>query len=358
MTIEATLRLQRPSGFTLDVALSLPSRGVSMLFGPSGCGKTTVLRCLAGLEPRSRGRVVVDGEVWQDERSGLPPHRRAVGVVFQDAALFPHLSVRANLDYGRRRIPKGEPAPTLDAAIELLGIESLLDRRPEGLSGGERQRVAIARALAMAPRLLLLDEPLASLDAKRRAEVLPFLDRLQQRTALPIVYVTHAVAEVTRLADHLVLMADGRVSACGDALALLAQLDGPLALDEDTCVVLPCVVGERDTPWQLARLDFDGGALWARDGGQPLGSRVRVRVMARDVSLAAAAPPASSIANTLQGTLQRCVDDVQHPALALAQVRVGGATMLARLTRRSAARLQLTPGLPVWVQVKSVALLE
>jgi molybdate transport system ATP-binding protein len=358
MTIDATLQLRRPGGFTLDVALSLPSRGVSMLFGPSGCGKTTLLRCLAGLEASAHGRVIVDGLVWQDEQRCLPAHRRAVGVVFQDAALFPHLDVRANLDYGRRRIPKGEPVPALDAAIDLLGIGSLLGRRPGGLSGGERQRVAIARALAMAPRLLLLDEPLASLDAKRRAEVLPFLDRLQQRAGLPIVYVTHSLAEVTRLADHLVLMEDGRVLAAGPALALLSQVDGPFVHDDDACVVLTCEVGERDTTWQLARLDFDGGALWARDTGQAPGARVRVRVMARDVSLATEPPRASSIANTLPGTLQHCVDDPQHPALALARVQVGGVAMLARLTRRSAARLQLAPGRPVWVQVKSVALLE
>jgi molybdate transport system ATP-binding protein len=358
MTIEAALRLRRPGGFTLDVALSLPARGVSVLFGPSGCGKTTLLRCLAGLEPQASGRVTVDGQAWLDDRHGLPPHQRAVGVVFQDAALFPHLSVRGNLDYGRRRIPEGEKAPALDAAIELLGIGTLLDRRPEGLSGGERQRVAIARALAMAPRLLLLDEPLASLDAARRAEVLPFLERLPEHSALPIVYVTHSLAEVARLADHLVLMEGGRVVAAGPALPLLSRLDSPVARDEDAGVVLACVVGERDAPWQLARLDFDGGALWARDSGQPLGARVRVRVMARDVSLATTQPPASSIANTLRGAVERCIDDPQHPALALAQIRVGGVTMLSRLTRRSAARLQLSPGVPVWAQVKSVALLE
>jgi molybdate transport system ATP-binding protein len=358
MTIEAALELRRPSGFTLDVALSLPGRGVSMLFGPSGCGKTTVLRCLAGLESGARGRVVVDGRPWQDTALWLPPQRRGVGVVFQDAALFPHLSVRANLEYGRARIPQGEPVPALDAAIELLGIGALLERRPDSLSGGERQRVAIARALAMAPRLLLLDEPLASLDAGRRAEVLPYLDALQRTLALPIVYVTHSLAEVARLAEHLVLMEGGRVVEAGAALPLLARLEGPLSQEEDAGVVLPCVVGERDARWHLVRLDFDGGALWARDDGRPLGSAQRVRVLARDVSLATEAPGASSIANTLRGTLRRCIDDPRHPALALALVQVGAAFITVRLTRRSAARLQLAPGMALWLQVKSVALLE
>jgi molybdate transport system ATP-binding protein len=357
MTLEAKLQLRRDAAFALDVDLALPERGVSMLFGPSGCGKTTVLRCLAGLERAARGRVVVGGEVWQDGARFVPPHERAVGVVFQDAALFPHLTVRANLDFGRRRIPGNQARPSLDAAIALLGIESLLERRPDGLSGGERQRVAIARALAMAPRLLLLDEPLASLDAKRRGEVLPFLDKLHQSLALPMVYVTHALAEVTRLADHVVLMDSGRAIGAGPTLQMLTQLEGPLAHDEDAGVVLPCVVGERDTRWHLARMDFDGGSLSVRDSGHALGTPLRVRVQARDVSLALAEPQDTSIANTLRGVVHAVVPD-RHPAVALALVTVGGVSLMARLTHRSADRLRLAPGVPVWVQVKSVALLE
>jgi molybdate transport system ATP-binding protein len=360
VTIEAQLRLQRPGGFTLDVDLSCPGQGVTMLFGTSGCGKTTLLRCLAGLERAAVGRVAVGGEVWQDGAHFVPPHQRSVGLVFQDAALFPHLTVRGNLDYGQRRIPRGPQhaaRPALDAAIELLGIEPLLERRPEGLSGGERQRVAIARALAMAPRLLLLDEPLASLDARRRSEVLPYLDRLHRTLALPMVYVTHALAEVTRLADHVVLIDAGRISAGGPTLAMLSRLDGPLAHDEDAGVVLPCTVGERDARWHLARMDFDGGSLVVRDGGHALGTPLRVRVLARDVSLALAEPQGSSIVNTLRGEVVALGAD-RHPAVALALVRVGGVSLLARLTARSVDRLRLASGVPVWVQVKSVALLE
>jgi molybdate transport system ATP-binding protein len=357
MMIEARLQLQRPGGFALDVNLALPERGVSMLFGPSGCGKTTLLRCLAGLERSARGRVAIGGEVWQDDSSFVPPHRRAVGFVFQDAALFEHLSVRGNLDYGQRRIPRGQARPAQRDAIELLGIGSLLDRRPASLSGGERQRVAIARALAMAPRLLLLDEPLASLDAQRKREVLPFLDRLHQSLALPMVYVTHALAEVTRLGDHVVLMDAGRSTAAGPTLHLLSQLEGPLAHDEDAGVVLPCTVGERDPRWHLLRMDFDGGCLFVRDSGHAVGAAVRVRVPARDVSLALSEPRDSSIVNTLHGEVRALVPDT-HPAAALALVQVGSVSLIARLTHQSADRLRLAPGVPVWVQIKSVALLE
>jgi len=330
---------------------------VVSIIGPSGCGKSTVLRCLAGLERAARGRVVVAGEVWQDESRFVPPHKRAVGVVFQDAALFDHLSVRGNLDYGQRRIPRGQPRPALDASIELLGIESLLERRPESLSGGERQRVAIARALAMAPRLLLLDEPLTALDAQRKREVLPFLDRLHQSLALPMVYVTHALGEVTRLGDYVLLMEAGRITSSGATLQMLSQLEGPLAHDEDAGVVLPCTVGERDRRWHLARMDFDGGSLVVRDGGHAVGTAVRVRVPARDVSLALAEPKDSSIVNTLRGEVRALVPD-SHPAAALALVQVGSVSLIARLTHQSADRLRLAPGMPVWVQIKSVALLE
>jgi len=265
--------------------------------------------------------------------------------------------VRGNLDYGQRRIPRGQARPAQSVAIELLGIESLLERRPATLSGGERQRVAIARALAMAPRLLLLDEPLAALDAQRKREVLPFLDRLHQSLALPMVYVTHALAEVMRLGDHVLLMQAGRVTASGPTLQMLSQLEGPLAHDEDAGVVLPCTVGERDARWHLARMDFDGGSLVVRDGGHAIGSAVRLRVPARDVSLALAEPKDSSIVNTLRGEVLALVPDT-HPAAALALVQVGGVSLIARLTHQSADRLRLAPGVPVWVQIKSVALLE
>jgi len=355
--IEARLHLPR-DGFVLDVDLSLPSRGVSALFGPSGCGKTTVLRALAGLAPAA-GRVALDGVVWQDDaaRCFVPTHRRELGYVIQEAALFPHLDVRRNLDYGRRRIAPQRQRIALEQAIELLGIGELMARRPDTLSGGERQRVAIARALATSPALLLMDEPLAALDAARKAEVLPYLKRLHQELSIPVVYVRHALEEVAQLADHLVLMAQGRVLTSGALADMLSRLDLPSLHGEEAGVVLDAVVAERDAGWQLARMQLggDAGSLWTRDGGLAPGSAVRVRVLARDVSLALEAQPGSSIGNQLPATVEALADD-EHPALTLVRVRIGALPLVARLTRRSAHALALQPGQSVWAQVKTVAL--
>lgn len=357
--IEARLHLPRP-GFTLDVALNLPAHGVTALFGPSGCGKTTLLRALAGLE-HAQGRVTLPGAVWQDDAAHrfVPTHQRAIGYVIQEAALFPHLDVRRNLAYGLQRIAPGERRIALGQVVHLLGIGHLLERRPGTLSGGERQRVAIARALATSPQLLLMDEPLAALDAKRKAEVLPYLDRLHAELGIPVVYVSHSVDEVARLADHLVLMEAGRVLADGSLPDMLARLDLRAAFGDDAGVVLDAVVGERDPQWQLARLDVDGAAcrLWSRDPGLPVGRRVRLRVLARDVSLTRTPQTGTSIGNQLRGTIEAIADD-DHPALALVRVRVGTAPVVARLTRRSAHALELAVGMPVWAQVKTVALME
>ncbi len=356
--IELRLRLRRRD-FTLDLALALPSRGVSALFGPSGCGKTSTLRALAGLD-RAAGRVALDGQAWQDDARGLfvPTHRRPIGYVIQESALFPHLDVQRNLAYGQRRVPPAQRRLALDRAVALLGLGPLMQRRPGTLSGGERQRVAIARALATSPRLLLMDEPLAALDAARKAELLPYLEGLQAELAIPVVYVSHALAEVARLADHLVLMEAGRATAQGPLGETLARLDLPLARDDEAGVVLPARVGALDAEWSLVRLDVnDQCRLWARDSGLPTGRPVRVRVLARDVSLALAPLQGSSIGNQVQGTVEAIADDV-HPAQALVRLRVGAAPLLARLTRRSAHRLGLAPGQSVWAQVKTVALME
>ena len=354
MAIEARFRLDWP-GFSLDVDLTLPGRGVTALFGHSGSGKTTLLRCIAGLEHAPQGRLAVDGEVWQDADRWVPTHRRPIGYVFQEASLFPHLTVMGNLRYGMKRVTDAQRV-SLDQAIELLGIGHLLDRKPDRLSGGERQRVGMARALAVSPRLLLMDEPLAALDLKRKQEILPYLERLHDELDIPVLYVSHSPDEVARLADHLVAMEGGKVLAAGPLTNTLARLDLPFRLGEDAGAVLDATVGEVDKDWHLVRVDFAGGSLWARDQGLTVGRRVRVRVLARDVSLANE-PGTSSIQNVLRGQVDAIGDD-EHPGLALVRVRVGQTMLLAKLTKRAVAALGLVVDQGVWVQIKSVALME
>jgi molybdate transport system ATP-binding protein len=352
--IRACFRLEWP-GFCLDVDLNLPLRGVTALFGASGSGKTTLLRCIAGLERAPHGQLTVAGEIWQDARHWVPTYKRPLGYVFQEASLFSHLTVRGNLDYGMRRI-SGSARVSVEHAIKLLGISQLLDRKPDRLSGGERQRVAIARALAVNPRLLLMDEPLAALDLKRKQEILPYLERLHNELKIPVLYVSHSPDEVARLADHLVVMEAGRVITDGPIAETLARLDLPIHLGEDIGTIIETTVSLVDKEWHLMRVDFPGGNLWARDGGLPVGQRVRVRVLARDVSLADRLGH-SSIQNVLNGTVDAIGDD-EHPGLALVRVQVGEAKLVARLTKRAAFSLALKVGKEVWVQVKSVALLD
>ena len=353
--IQAHFRLAWP-GFTLDVNLDLPGQGVTALFGHSGSGKTTLLRCIAGLEQAPQGRLVVDGEVWQGDGHWRPTHQRPIGYVFQEASLFPHLSVRDNLHYGLRRIPAAQQQP-LEPILALLGIGHLLARKPVHLSGGERQRVGIARALALRPRLLLMDEPLAALDLQRKQEILPYLERLHDELDIPVLYVTHSPDEVARLADHLVLLDAGQVIASGPLADTLARLDLPIRLGEDVGAVLQARVVELAPSWHLARVEFAGGSLWTRDQGLAVGHRVRVRVLARDVSLACEPPSPSSIQNVLRGQVDAIADD-EHPGLLLVRVQVGASLLVARLTRRAAATLQVSVGQALWVQVKSVALMK
>jgi molybdate transport system ATP-binding protein len=357
-TLDARFKVAWP-GFTLDVDESLPARGITALFGHSGSGKTTLLRCIAGLEHAAEGRLSFNGEIWQDADTWVPTHRRPIGYVFQEASLFPHLTVHGNLRYGQRRRPAppaGEPRVSLEHAIELLGIGHLLKRRPGALSGGERQRVGIARALAVDPRILLMDEPLASLDLQRKLEILPYLERLHDELAIPVLYVSHAPDEVARLADHLVVMDAGRVLASGPLNETLARLDLPIRLGEDAGVVIDGHVAERDEHWHLLRVQCCGASLWVRDTGAAVGDHARVRILARDVSIAHAPGHDTSILNRLPARVESIGDD-GHPALALVRLNVDGAMVLARVTRRSADQLGLRPDLDVWIQIKAVALL-
>lgn len=355
--IRARFRLDYPD-FLLDVDFEVPGRGVTALYGASGSGKTTLLRAIAGLARIPGGYLEVNGQVWQDDkrRIFLPVHRRPLGYVFQEASLFAHLTVRRNLEYGLKRVPSSARSVSLDRAIELLGIGHLLERMPAVLSGGERQRAGIARALAVSPGLLLMDEPLAALDVRRKSEILPYLERLHEELNIPVFYVSHSLDEVARLADHLVLLERGRVLASGALAETLARLDLPIRLSEDAGVVLTTTVIGHDRQWHLSRLSFAGGNLWVRDSGAALRQTLRIRILARDVSIALSPTADSSILNVVSAVVTGLGDDA-HPALVLAQLDTGGVPLLARLSRRSAAALGLRAGLNVWAQIKAIALI-
>lgn len=355
--IQARLQLAR-ADFCLDVDLQLPGHGVTALFGPSGCGKTTCLRSLAGLE-RAQGRVTVNQTVWQDDASQqwLPTHRRALGYVFQEASLFPHLSVQRNIDYGLKRTPVKRRKVSQEHAVELLGIGHLMDRMPATLSGGERQRVAIARALATSPEVLLMDEPLAALDAQRKAEVLPYLDQLQRHLHIPVIYVSHSLDEVARLAQHMVLLDAGRVLAQGAVTELLSRLDLPLAHGDIASSVVHATVQSHDAADHLSTLAFDGGQLQLVMA-QPRGvdSQVQLRVQARDVSLSLLRPECSSILNILPAQVLDLRED--GPGQVMVSLQAGNTRLLARITQHSARALQLQAGKQLFAQIKGMALLD
>jgi molybdate transport system ATP-binding protein len=358
MTDGLRVRLALDRGaFRLDVDLDLPQRGITALFGHSGSGKTTILRAIAGLERSPGGYVALGSEVWQDDARGLfvPVHARALGYVFQEASLFPHLSVRANLEFGRKRVPAHARRFALEPVAALLGIEGLLDRRPDGLSGGERQRVAIARALLASPRLLLMDEPLAALDLRRKQEILPYLERMHEELAVPIVYVSHAPDEVARLADHLVLLDDGKAVASGPLTDTLARVDLPPAFADDAGVVLETTLAGHEED-ALSRLEFAGGMLLVGRRREAVGTRLRCRIHARDVSLALERPHGSSIVNRLPAVVT-AVAATDTPGHVLVQLRIGDSPLLARITARSRRELDIAPGQQLWAQIKGVALL-
>jgi molybdate transport system ATP-binding protein len=356
-SIEARFAVEHP-GFRLDAAFSVPAQGVTALFGPSGSGKTTVLRCIAGLQRARPGLLRVGEAWWQDDARGLflAPHRRSLGYVFQEASLFPHLTVRGNLAYGWRRVPAAERRLAFDAVVALLGLEPLLERWPQGLSGGERQRVAIGRALLAAPRLLLLDEPLASLDVASKAEILPYLVRLRAELALPMLYVSHDLDEVARLADHVLVLRAGRVVRSGEAVALVPGLSaGPAGEGEPTALIATEVRGY-DAQERLVELAFAGGRLWMASPAAPRGPRVRVAVHARDVSLALQPPTGLSILNVLP--VQVTAVEPQGNGQILVRLDANGTELLALITQRSRTALDVVPGLRCHALIKGVALLH
>ena len=349
--IRIAVQLAR-GAFRLDVDLCLPGRGISVIFGPSGCGKSSLLRAIAGLEPATRGRIVIGDETWLDDDHSLPPHRRAVGMVFQHAALLPHLTVAGNLAYGWKRA--GAPTASLQHWIQTLGLTELLPRKPASLSGGERQRVALARALVCQPRCLLLDEPLSAVDIERRAEILPLLETIRREAGIPMLYVTHSIDEAVRLADHLVLMDGGRIRASGAALELLNHPDVPPLLAEDAGVVVEAHALAQDADG-LLNLTTQAGPLRLHGIARADDAPHRVRIRARDVSLSLSRHEDSSVLNLLPATVV-AITSASH-----SQVRVrldaNGQMLLALISRRSCEHLQVQPGMAVWAQIKAAALL-
>jgi len=345
-------------GFRLDAGFSAPGRGVTALFGRSGSGKSTLLRCIAGLERAPVGRLEVNGEVWQESGRGrfLPTHRRPIGYVFQEPGLFPHLSVQRNLEFGWKRIDRSRRRVAMDQAVELLGLGRLLGRAPGGLSGGERQRVAIARALLSSPELLLMDEPLAALDLASKAEILPYLERLHGELAIPVLYVSHAPDEVARLADHVVLLQEGRVIHQGGLDEALTRLDLPLARDPEAAAVVEVRVAAHDERYQLTYLDFPGGRFTISRRALTPGQRLRLRIHAQDVSVTLNRPGETSILNVFPARLREMAE--LNGSKLLLRLEVGDAILLARITRKSADHLGLRPGQSLFAQTKALALLD
>ncbi len=345
----------RLDAFLLDVDLQCPSTGITSLFGPSGCGKTSVLRAIAGLDRHPGAYIKMGDSVWQDGQFFTPTHRRPLGYVFQESSLFEHLDVRRNLEYGIKRVTKHHRRVALDNAVELLEIGGLLKRKPDKLSGGERQRVAIARALALSPRLLLMDEPLAAVDVERKQEIIPYIESLHRQLKIPVIHVSHLPEEVARLADHLVLLDSGRVSAAGDVHELFTRLDLPLARGAEAAAIIEAVVATHDNEYQLTYLDFGGGRIAMASVDLPTGTAVRLRLAARDVSLTLERQSGTSILNIFPAV----VDDILPANQAQVTVRLNTqeASILASITRKSADELGLHPGKSVFAQIKSVALL-
>jgi molybdate transport system ATP-binding protein len=359
MTQPIHARFQLDYGeFKLAVNLELPSTGITVLFGHSGSGKTSLLRCIAGLQHAPQGFLQVNGNIWQDSKRKLfvSTHKRPLGYVFQEANLFPHLTVAENLQFGLKRIAKKSVGIELTQVLELLGIGHLLARMPEHLSGGERQRVAIARALALNPELLLMDEPLAALDVKRKQEILPFLTRLHQTLHIPVLYVTHSQQEVAQLADYLVILNEGKVLASGLLTETWGRLDLPLAQAREAASVWSVSVVGHEQDYHLTQVAFDGGMLSLPAVDAVIGALLRVQIYASDVSIVMQAPIATSILNVLPATI---IDIMQgQNGQSVVRLNVGTQPLLAHITGKSVQLLGLHKGMAVYVQIKGTSILN
>lgn len=330
-------------------------QGITGVFGPSGAGKTTLLRCIAGLERPDSGRLVVNGSVWEDSVASMSRavHQRRIGYVFQEARLFPHLDVLGNLKFGEKRSGATETTHDFDQVVTLLGLEALLQRAPSTLSGGEAQRVAIGRALLRGPELLLMDEPLAAIDEARRAEVLPFMERLHTDVGVPIVYVSHNIDEVCRISDQLAVLDDGRISTHGELQSVLLQTEVPVLSGREAGAVINATVEDFDPTDNLTRVLAVGSSLWVPGKLGPAGTKLRLRVRANDVSLCLERPHNTSILNVMEAAIERI--QKESSGTVLVHLRIGNDVILARVTQRSWTELSLTPGTNLFAQVKSIA---
>lgn len=343
--------------FSLAVAQRLPLAGITALFGPSGCGKSTLLRILAGLERNAAGEIAFAGEIWQSGsgRKSLPAHRRGIGYAFQDARLFPHLDVAGNLRFAEKRSAHVGGPIDFAHVVTALDLGPLLARKTHSLSGGERQRVAIGRTLLTRPRLLLMDEPLASLDFKRKAEILPYIERLPRVFGVPAIYVTHDIDEVARLADRMIVLRNGRIVATGDVESVLARLDLPGNGDRyEAGAALTAQVLGHDPHYRLTQLDLHGQTMAVPQVDAAIGSPLRLRIQARDVAIATERPTAISVRNILSARIVEIVAMAETPHADIL-LDIGGSSLRARITRQSVDELQLAPGRTVFAIVKSVS---
>lgn len=341
--------------FVLDIDINIPGQGVTAIFGESGSGKTSLLRCIAGIENAATGHLTVNGELWQSESEFIPAHKRSIGYVFQEASLFTHLSVKENLNYAIKRSCVAVESKLREKIIQIMGIQHLLEQMPEQLSGGEKQRVAIARALLRQPKLLLMDEPLASLDTARKREILPYLDSLRSHFNMPIIYVTHSLDEIAQLADYAVVMQQGKVCAQGEASALFSQTALPLGVDNELGALIDCKLLKTDEQWHLMQVAFDGGELWLPKVDTQ--NIRRLRILASDVSLTLSKPSDTSIVNVLAGKIVNIKQENQ-PATCVVSLLVGNTTLLATVTQKSVHNLQLQKDKAVWIQIKSAAIVR
>jgi molybdate transport system ATP-binding protein len=353
------IKMQRASldgigDFSLDVEFEFPSAGVTALFGASGSGKTTVLRCLAGLESNVKSVVHISNEIWSDDNVFLPAHRRSVGYVFQDAGLLPHLTVAKNLDYATKRSHQTCSESERIRIFSMLGINHIMNKLPSQLSGGEKQRVSIARALLIKPKILLMDEPLASLDAKRKHEILPYLEKLHEHTEVPIIYVSHDLQEVAKLADYVVVIDEGRVAKADSVMATINDYQLSNLYHQGLSSVIETEVEEIEAQWKLSRVAIGRQHMWVVNNNDEVGKKLRLNIAAKDVSVATSKPTDTSVLNILAGQLTE-ISTTDTSSKAILKVAVESSNLFAEISLKSLDKLSLNIDDNIWLQIKTIA---